>query len=193
MRIHCPNCGAKLDLDEKQFANQSPSQVRCWMCTCAVELDMVPTGPGPPTIAVSSPHDRSKGSRLGGTLNPETTSLSLPQGTTIKISVLTGSSQGIECQLSRPLVTIGRLGGGADIEIDDPEVSKLHCVVEARRDVILLRDLGSTNGTYLGNSSVFAARLEEMSKFRIGSSLLQVTIHSAAEGRSHKDESLDKM
>lgn len=154
---------------------------------------MIPTGPGPPTIAVSSPHDRARGSRLDGTLNPETTSLSLPQGTTIKISVLTGSSQGIECQLSRPLVTIGRLGGGADIEIDDPEVSKLHCVVEARRDVILLRDLGSTNGTYLGNSSVFAARLEEMSKFRIGSSLLQVTIHSAAEGRIHKDESLDKM
>jgi pSer/pThr/pTyr-binding forkhead associated (FHA) protein len=78
-------------------------------------------------------------------------------------------------------MTIGRLGGGANIEIDDPEVSRLHCAVEVRRDAILLHDLRSKNGTYLGDSRVFAARLDESSKFRIGSSLLQVSI------QRHKD------
>lgn len=80
----------------------------------------------------------------------------------------------MEYELSRPLVTVGRPGGGADIEIDDPEISRLHCAVEVRRDAILLHDLRSTNGTYLGDSRVFAARLEQASTFRIGSSLLQV-------------------
>jgi pSer/pThr/pTyr-binding forkhead associated (FHA) protein len=58
----------------------------------------------------------------------------------------------------------------------------LHCAVEVRRDVILLHDLRSTNGTYLDNSPVFAARLEEMSRFRIGSSLLQMSRLPVTEG-----------
>ena len=183
MRIRCPNCGAKLTLREEQFANGRPSQVVCWMCTCAIGLDPLPTEPGPPTMAVPAPHERSRGSGIEGSLNSQTASLALPRDRTIKISVITGSSQGMECELSRPLVTIGRSGGGADIEIDDPKVSRLHCAVEVRRDAILLHDLRSMNGTYIDNSRVFAARLEEKSKFRIGSSLLQVSILSATEGR----------
>ena len=184
LRVHsCPHCGAKLHLDEERIANERPSQVTCWMCTATVELDSPPTEPGPPTMAVSisGPHERSRDSRLEDALNSQTASLTLPQSKTIKIFVITGSSQGMERELSRPLMTIGRLGGGADMEIDDPEVSRLHCVVEVRRDTILLRDLRSTNGTYLGDSRVFAARLDEMSRFRIGSSLLQVSI------QRHKD------
>jgi hypothetical protein len=183
-RIRCPNCGAKLHLD-KQSANQHPSQVRCWMCTWTVGVDSAAAESGPSTVAgsLSASHKRSGGSRLEGALNSQTATLRLPRDRTIKISVITGSSQGIEYELSRPLVTIGRLGGGADMEIDDPEVSGVHCAVEVRRDAILLHDLRSTNGTYLGNSRVFAARLEETSKFRIGSSLLQVSILSAKQAR----------
>jgi pSer/pThr/pTyr-binding forkhead associated (FHA) protein len=147
------------------------------MCTLTVKLDSLPAEPGPPTIAVGSSvrHQRSRAARLGGDLNSQTTSLTLPLHKTIKISVIAGPSQGLEYELSRPLVTIGRLGGGGDIEIDDPEISRLHCAVEVRRDAILLHDLRSTNGTYLGDSRVFAARLEEMSTFRVGSSLLQMS------------------
>jgi hypothetical protein len=185
MRVQCPRCGAKLRLDEEQFANGRPSQVACWMCTLPVGLGSAPIEPGPPTIAVglSAPHERCRDSRLEGVLNSETADLALPRDKTIKISVITGSSQGMEYELSRPLMTMGRLGGGADIEIDDPKVSRLHCAVEVRRDAILLHDLRSTNGTYLGNSRVFNARLEEMSTFRIGSSFLQVSVRSATEGR----------
>jgi pSer/pThr/pTyr-binding forkhead associated (FHA) protein len=148
------------------------------MCTRTVILDTPSTVQGPPTLAGKSSRHRPPGSRLDADRNPETVTLSLPQDSIIKISVLTGLSQGTECQLSRPLMTIGRRGGGADIEIDDSEVSRLHCAVEARHDAIFLRDLHSTNGTYLDNSLVFAARLEHMSQFRIGSSVLQVTVHA---------------
>jgi len=66
------------------------------------------------------------------------------------------------------------MGGGADIEIDDPEVSRSHCAIEVRRDGILLYDLRSTNGTYLRNSQVSVVRLEPTSIFRIGTSWLQL-------------------
>ena len=170
MRVQCPHCGAKLHLDEERFANERPSQVTCWMCTRTVGVDSPPAEPGPPTIAVrsSAPHKRSSDSRLEGALNSRTSNLTLPRDKTIKISLITGSSQGMECELSRPLMTIGRLGGGADIEIDDPEISRLHCAVEVRRDAIFLHDLRSTNGTYLGDSRVFAARLTRAPSFASG-------------------------
>jgi pSer/pThr/pTyr-binding forkhead associated (FHA) protein len=138
------------------------------------------TNPGPPTISVNSsvPLERSRASRLDGSLAPQTVSLTLPQNQTIKISVVSGPSCGIDCELSRPLVTIGRLGGGADVEIDDPEVSRVHCALEVRDGAIFLHDLSSTNGTYIGDSRILASRLEHMSKFRIGSTLLQVSVHS---------------
>src|ERR1700674_2072754 len=73
-------------------------------------------------------------------LKSQTTTLALPRDHVIKISVIAGPSQGTEGELSRPLMTIGRLGGAADIKIDDPEVSGLHCAIEVRRDAIFLHD-----------------------------------------------------
>jgi hypothetical protein len=173
MRICCPNCGAILTLQIEQFGDTS--ELVCWMCTSVIGLDSVPTDQGPPTVEVpASPHDRSKVSRLDGLPNSHTATLALPQDRIIKLSVISGSSQGMEFELSRPLVTIGRLGGGADMEIDDPEVSRLHCAIEVRRDGILLNDLDSTNGTYLRHARISVVRLDPMSIFRIGTSHLQL-------------------
>ena len=80
----------------------------------------------------------------------------------------------MEFEIAKAITTIGRIGGGADIEIDDPEISRSHCAVEVRRDAILLHDLRSTNGTYLRDSRVSVARLDMVSKFRIGGSKLQL-------------------
>lgn len=187
MKVRCPNCNSQLCLDEAQFANQRQAPIKCWMCACTVVVQKsARSEAGAPTVVVisSAPDKRACASRLDDAQASETRSLTLPQDHTIKICVVTGSSQGMECELSRPLVTIGRIGGGADIEIDDPEVSRLHCAVEVKRDAILLRDLSSTNGTYLDGSRVFAGRLEPKSQFRIGTTFLQVSIVPVKE-KSH--------
>jgi DNA-binding NtrC family response regulator len=46
-------------------------------------------------------------------------------------------------------VVVGR-DAGAQIPIDDPEVSAVHCELRAVDAGILVRDLGSTNGTFVG-------------------------------------------
>jgi DNA-binding NtrC family response regulator len=46
-------------------------------------------------------------------------------------------------------VVVGR-EAGAHIVVDDPEVSMAHCELRAVSDGILVRDLGSTNGTFVG-------------------------------------------
>jgi pSer/pThr/pTyr-binding forkhead associated (FHA) protein len=100
----------------------------------------------------------------------------LPKHMTISICVISGPSKGLTYQFSKPLTSIGRTGGGADIQIDDPSLSGLHCAMGVRQDVIRLCDLDSTTGIYSNHERVQAADLEHLSEFRVGSSLLLVTI-----------------
>jgi type III secretion system (T3SS) inner membrane Yop/YscD-like protein len=108
-------------------------------------------------------------------------SLALPTDKTITISVIAGPSKGLTHQLTKPLITVGRTGAGADIEIDDPRVSRLHCVIGVKQSMIRLCDLDSTNGTHVNDQCVRAAGLEHLSEFRVGSSLLLVTIFPKGE------------
>lgn len=116
--------------------------------------------------------------RLDEKTVPQTQTLVLPRGHAIRIFVVDGARPGIEFELARPLMTIGRLGGGADIEIDDCEVSRLHCSVEVRKDAILLQDLRSKNGTFIDDSRIFSARLEPTSQFQIGRTILRIDRHT---------------
>jgi pSer/pThr/pTyr-binding forkhead associated (FHA) protein len=100
----------------------------------------------------------------------------LPQDNTITISVIGGPAKGLAHQLSKPRISIGRAGGATDIEIDDPKVSVLHCAVAASQNRIRLYDLDSTSGTYVNDERIETAELEHLAEFRVGSSLLLVTI-----------------
>ena len=96
---------------------------------------------------------------------------------TITISVTKGGpASPLVYQLTKARTSIGRAGGGADIEIDDPQVSALHCAVGVTQDMVRLCDLDSANGTYLNGERVEAAGLEHLTEFCLGSTWLVVTI-----------------
>jgi hypothetical protein len=175
MQARCPFCGAIIHFPDANAGR--PSQVTCWMCDSPVEPGPARAGSAPPTVQSppSNSHERAGNIGLRG-LVPETTSLELQQGDVVTICVSSGRNLGKEFELSKPLTTIGRVGGGADVEIDDPEVSRSHCAIEVRRDAILLHDLRSTNGTYLANHRVSVVRMEPMAHFRIGASFLQLKL-----------------
>ena len=58
-----------------------------------------------------------------------------------------GMRSGDEYDLSRGAV-LGR-GDAADIRLEDPFASSRHCRISRQGDVLVIEDLGSTNGTYL--------------------------------------------
>jgi Inner membrane component of T3SS, cytoplasmic domain len=179
MEVRCGYCGAQIDLQAAAFASGSPAQVHCWMCSRTSEVEKPADGPPEGTIVVKPVAARDRPfveARLDESFTSQTKSLSLPKDAAIAVCVTAGPAKGLECELTRPLVTIGRRGGGADIEIDDAEISRLHCSVEVKRDVVLLHDLRSTNGTYVGERRILSARLENQSEFRIGSSILRVRL-----------------
>ena len=71
-----------------------------------------------------------------------------------------------------PLV-IGRDAGVA-IVLADPEVSALHCELRAVSEGILVRDLGSTNGTFIGAVRVREAIVSTQSELTLGRSKIQL-------------------
>jgi Protein of unknown function (DUF3662)/FHA domain len=73
-------------------------------------------------------------------------------------------------QLSRAVTRIGR-GMDADIKIDDPGVSRHHAEIRVGSDVIL-RDLGSTNGTYVNGMLIAEQPLRDGAVITIGSTNL---------------------
>lgn len=171
MQTRCPHCGASL---HKDGDDQNPT--RCWMCTAPLEASATKPKVSNPTIMMRPVQvpGRPNAIRLNEDAAAQTRTLALPSNASLKIAVEEGTRPGAEYELSRPLMTIGRLGGGADIEIDDPEVSRLHCSVEVRRDAIFLQDLRSKNGTFIDGTRVFAAQLDESARFRIGSTVLRI-------------------
>ena len=60
----------------------------------------------------------------------------------------------------------------ADIVINDPTVSRLHLELDPRGDGLWVRDLGSRNGTFIGEILVTAARVPTLSTLRIGSTAI---------------------
>ncbi|HEY8040559.1 MAG TPA: sigma 54-interacting transcriptional regulator [Polyangiaceae bacterium] len=63
---------------------------------------------------------------------------------------------------------------GASIVVADPEVSAFHCELRAVGEGILVKDLGSTNGTFLGAVRVREAIVSSPSELTVGRSRILV-------------------
>ncbi|HBY94736.1 MAG TPA: hypothetical protein DEP84_12385 [Chloroflexi bacterium] len=76
-----------------------------------------------------------------------------------------------EVPLTDEVLTLGRQEGN-DITLDHPKVSRRHARIERRGDLFIFRDLGSTNGTWLGGQRVEERVLQDGDTIRIGSAQL---------------------
>ena len=76
------------------------------------------------------------------------------------------SITGEEFKITKSVTNIGR-GVEADIQIDDTSVSRLHCAIVLGSEV-LVRDLGSTNGTVIDGVRASEALLRDGSIIKIG-------------------------
>jgi hypothetical protein len=71
-------------------------------------------------------------------------------------------------------VSIGR--AGSDITVDDPLVSRKHAEIERVNDQVILKDLGSTNGTFVNKEKVTVHILKDSDVVRVGNSAMRVGI-----------------
>lgn len=102
--------------------------------------------------------------------------LRLPPGLNAVVEVVAGQDAGKVFRFTRGNVTIGRRNG--EVPLSDIEVSRRHSVIEVfGREMIFLRDLGSTNGTYHNGRKVGVSRLAGGDTIGVGRSVLKLRVN----------------
>jgi len=82
-----------------------------------------------------------------------------------------GGGNSVDYELpSRPL-TIGR-APAADLQIADEKISRIHCGIRPEGNAFLIKDLGSTNGTWVNDHRVREATLRFGDSIRLGHTVL---------------------
>lgn len=101
--------------------------------------------------------------------------LRLPPGLNALVEVVAGQDTGKVFRFTRGNVNIGRKSG--EVPLTDGEVSRRHSVIEVfGREMIFLRDLGSTNGTYHNGRRMNVGRLRTGDTIGVGKTVLKLQV-----------------
>lgn len=178
MKAKCTNCGAEHVLKDAEVARHTKVQFNCSKCgkPTVVEVKIKPDSTIVMSPLPSFARTGMEGSASG--LGMPDATLALPPGVTATVSVIEGPDKGLVRTIDKASVILGRQG--ADISLNDPEVSRLHCLLEVRDSYINLKDLDSTNGTFYEDERARAAMLLDGGEFRIGTSIIRVSFAKKA-------------
>ena len=79
-------------------------------------------------------------------------------------------SEGFEERVLKLRLGTNRLGRGpeSDFQIEHDTISALHCEVDVAAEALLVRDCGSTNGTFVDGEPIVSAKLPAGGALRLG-------------------------
>jgi len=199
MIVACPSCQSRYKFDESKLGDRPKVKTRCSKCGGTIEIEnpllgsstMAANEPvAPPPATAPAPEEILRTQRTPvqpSTDRPETGTatiaggdaqrmglLQLPKDKRFSLAVIQGVATGQIFSISKTRTLIGRTG--ADINLDDPEASRQHAALEIVGDVAILRDLGSTNGTWIELDRIEQHQLNNQQEFRIGSHVLMFIV-----------------
>lgn len=99
--------------------------------------------------------------------------MSIRDADVLVVRVVSGPDAGLEAMLTEP-VRIGSNTELAGLCLADPSVSRVHCELEPDGPTARLRDLGSKNGTWIGEARVVEASLFAGARFVVGGTTLEL-------------------
>jgi diguanylate cyclase (GGDEF)-like protein len=100
--------------------------------------------------------------------------------------VIYGMELGKKYNLNRPQIIIGR-SSKADIQIDQESVSRNHCKIINTGKAILLRDMGSTNGTYINDELIDEYVLKDGDFIKVGRCIFKFLSGNNIENAYHEE------
>lgn len=92
-----------------------------------------------------------------------------------ELEVVEGPSAGLCVAFDGKPLRMGS-GPGCDLTLADASVSRLHAELRLDREAVILRDLQSSNGTFVNGIRILAAELGENQVFRMGHSDVRFTV-----------------
>ncbi|HEU4401268.1 MAG TPA: FHA domain-containing protein [Candidatus Polarisedimenticolia bacterium] len=173
MIVSCEGCAKRYRFDDAKLAGRPSVALRCPNCHASITITATSGPPGP------SVGDQTQRLSADADLIPQSApvrggDLVLPSGRRLSLAVLEGNDSGRIFPIDRPRVVIGR--GEADIVINDPEISRQHSAIEVHGARIVLKDLGSTNGTFINEVKTTQAEIDNRAEFRIGGTRLMLIV-----------------
>ncbi len=100
--------------------------------------------------------------------------------------VIYGLELGKKFSLETPSIIIGR-SSKADIQIDQESVSRNHAKIVNTGKQILIRDLGSTNGTYVNDELIDEHVLQDRDFIKIGRTIFKFLTGGNVEAAYHEE------
>lgn len=102
----------------------------------------------------------------------------LHSGFAYGIEVLKGPDIGKKVWLEKEFSTLGR--GDSDIAFRDGDVSRLHAVIEViAKGRVVIRDLGSTNGTWVNRRKIVETELHHNDRIQVGGTLCKFVLEAS--------------
>ena len=199
MIVVCPSCQSRFKFDESKLGDRPKARTKCSKCGGAIEIENPLMGAStlppsaaipPPVVPPAAPDTLSTrktpvqppaaaeasdaGATLGGADAHRMGLIQLPKDKRYSLAVIQGAATGQIFPISKTRTIVGR--SGSDINLDDPEASRQHAALEIVGDVAILRDLGSTNGTWIELDRIEQHELANQQEFRIGSHVLMFIV-----------------
>ena len=106
----------------------------------------------------------------------------------MQLIVLDGPQQGLTFNLDQGNVVIGR--GKADITIQDNDISRNHASIECfAAGQIFIRDMASTNGTFVNKKRVSYTKIVHGDIIQIGSTVMRFVVGDGQNSQTNKKKS----
>ena len=187
MKIYCDNCMGENEVKDSQI-KMTGFRATCKICGHMIFIDeeavkalLLRRNQIEEKLPADSLSDSTEELNSVAQSNVSTTvaaKLDLPKLETSPaiITVLDGPDIGLEFTMNTPRIVIGRRG--ADLNLNDRLISRRHVALEAAGGRFLLKDLGSTNGTFLNGSPVSMEFLKHGDEIQVGSTLMRFRIKS---------------
>ncbi len=100
--------------------------------------------------------------------------LKMPDYRRFSVAVIQGFNAGEIFPINKVKMMIGR--SDSDINVKDLEASRQHARIDIMGDRVILRDLNSTNGTFVNEQRITTVNLDNQQEFRIGTTVLMLII-----------------
>jgi adenylate cyclase len=110
----------------------------------------------------------------------------------ITITVLAGPEQGQVFKIARPTTTVGR-SNTCEVVLNDPLISRLHCQILLGMGGITLRDLGSTNGTFLNGVRMTESPLRNQDVISVGGTRLRFAVEVTKDTNDARTPKIDEL
>jgi diguanylate cyclase (GGDEF)-like protein len=109
-----------------------------------------------------------------------------PTGQQACLVVIYGPDLGKKYNLDQPEMTVGR-SSRCEIQVDQESISRNHCRFVVGAEGVLIRDLGSTNGTYVNDEQVFEKVLLDGDLVKIGRTIFKFLSGGNIENSYHEE------